>query len=98
MRRDFFEPWEVENIVKHLPDYLQDFTRFAAISSWRRNEIATLVWEDVSFSSKIIRLNSQNNKTGDTRILPFIGEIPDILERRLQARIENCPYRLPSSG
>jgi hypothetical protein len=43
IRRDFFEPWEVERLIEFLPDYLQDLTRFAHISSWRRNEISTLV-------------------------------------------------------
>jgi integrase len=98
IRRDFFEPWEIEKIVSYLPDYLQDLVRFAAISSWRRNEIATLVWDDVSFSSHVIRLNSLNNKTGNTKILPFIGDIPVILQRRWKARIEGCPYVFHRKG
>ena len=32
IRRDFFEPWEVEKVISHLPEYLRDYVRFAHIS------------------------------------------------------------------
>jgi integrase len=92
VRRDFFEPWEVEKVIAHLPDYLQDFVRFAAISGWRKDEIATLTWDDVSFTSHVIRLHPMHNKTGDSKVLPFVGGIPVILQRRQQERAETCPY------
>jgi integrase len=91
-RRDFFEPFEAEKVISFLPDYLEDFVRFAHISGWRKNEIATLEWSDVSFSSNIIRLNSLNSKTGDTRILPLTPELIALLERREKETVEGCPY------
>lgn len=98
IRRDFFEPWEVEKVVGVLPDYLQDFVRFAHISSWRKNEISTLTWEDISLPSQMIRLDSAHNKTGDTKILPIVGELATLIAKRQQERVNGCPYVFHRKG
>ena len=66
VRRDFLEPWEVEKVIALLPDYLQDYVRFAHLSSWRKGEISGLTWEDVQATA--IRLGSDQNKTGHTKM------------------------------
>jgi integrase len=33
--------------VAALPTYLQDFTRFAYLTEWRRGELVSLCWSDV---------------------------------------------------
>jgi len=92
VRRDFFEPWEVEQVVHYLPDFLRDYVRFAHISSWRRNEISSLTWDDVFPSSQMIRLSAAKNKTGDTKILPFTPELCELIQKREREKVEGCPY------
>ncbi|ETW92620.1 MAG: integrase, partial [Candidatus Entotheonella gemina] len=92
VRTDFFEPDEIEAVISFLPEYLQDYVRFAHITGWRRNEISSLQWEDVSVQHKIIRLNPENSKTGESRILVLTGALLELMKRREQIRVVGCPY------
>jgi integrase len=96
VRRDFLEPWEVEKVVALLPDYLQDYVRFAHISSWRKGEISGLTWDDVQTTA--IRLGSEQNKTGNTKMLPIDQELQELLERRRKLQIDGCPYVFHRKG
>ena len=46
-RQGFFERPDLEAVVTALPAYLQDFTRFAYLTGWRKGEIISLKWTDV---------------------------------------------------
>ncbi|PON12357.1 hypothetical protein C2W62_40010 [Candidatus Entotheonella serta] len=98
IRTDFFEPDEIKAVISFLPDYLQDYVRFAHITGWRRNEISSLQWEDVSIQHRIIRLNPDNSKTGESRILVLTGELLELLKRREQLRAVGCPYVFHQRG
>ena len=43
----FFERPDLEAVVAALPAYLQDFTRFAYLTGWRKGEGISLKWTDV---------------------------------------------------
>jgi integrase len=91
-RQDFFEPHEVEELIKYLPDYLQDYVRFAWYSGWRKNEISSLIWDNVYPRSREIRLHPENSKNGEPRLLVLTDELLSLIDRRQQQRLEGCPY------
>jgi integrase len=41
-RQGFLERAELDQVVAALPDYLQDFTRLAYLTAWRRAELVSL--------------------------------------------------------
>jgi integrase len=84
VREGFVEPSTFEKVAAALPDHLQDFVRFAYLSGWRRGEIRDLDWSKVSRDSKTVFLG--RSKNGEPRILPLVGELDKIIERRWQAR------------
>jgi integrase len=50
-RQGFFERPDLEAVVAALPAYLQDFTRFAYLTGWRKGEIAEVepsCWKAIS--------------------------------------------------
>jgi hypothetical protein len=55
-RQGFFERPDLEAVVAALPAYLQDFTRFAYLTGWRKGEIISLRWTDVDREAGAIRL------------------------------------------
>src|SRR5512137_3152127 len=63
-RQGFFERPDLEAVVAALPDYLQDFTRFAYLTGWRKGEIISLKWTDVDQDAGAIRLRPEAAKTG----------------------------------
>jgi integrase len=84
VRRGFFEVYEVELVVRCLPDYLQDLVRFAFLSGWRRGEIVGLQWSMIDQPGRLIVLPTSKNTKG--RVLALEGEMWDNIERRYAER------------
>lgn len=85
-RQGFFEHADFEAVVAHLPEYLQDFTRFAYLTGWRKGEIASLKWADVDRDGCVIRLRPEASKNKEGRVVALEGDLSEILERRWRAR------------
>jgi integrase len=89
-RQGFFEREEFEKILEFLPDHLKDVARFAYCVGWRRGEILSLEWQYVQ--KDVIRLPPSHDKAKEGRIIPIMGELAEIIERRRQERRQECPY------
>jgi integrase len=88
-RQGFFERPEFEALVRALPEHLQDFTRFAYMTGWRKGEISSLRWSDVDRDGGAIRLRPEEAKTGRGRTVMIAGDLATLMERRWQARLIN---------
>ena len=86
-RQGFFERPEFEAVVAALPGYLQDFTRFAYLTGWRKGEIASLRWPDVDRDGSAIRLRPEASKNGRGRAVMLESDLASLIERRWQARL-----------
>jgi integrase len=86
-RQGFFERPDLEAVVAALPAYLQDFTRFAYLTGWRKGEIISLRWSDVDRDAGAIRLRPEAAKTGRGRTVMLEGDLAELIERRWQARL-----------
>ena len=95
-RRDFFEPQEVQKIIDYLPEYLQDYVRFAWYSGWRRGEISSLTFDDIRKDE--IHLKPENSKNGEARLLPLTGDLLSLIRKRQSERVEECPYVFHRNG
>jgi integrase len=85
-RAGFFEEAQFRALHAALPPDLADFALFAYLSSWRKNEIATLKWSDVE--KDVIHLREENAKDRCPRTLPIAGaELIDLIKRRREARL-----------
>jgi integrase len=85
-RQGFLEPDAFERVVTALPADLQDVARFAYLSGWRKGEVQTLGWPDVDRSAGRIVLRREHSKNGEPRVLPLLGELAALIERRWIAR------------
>jgi integrase len=86
-RQGFFERPDLEAVVAALPAYLQDFTRFAYLTGWRKGEIISLRWTDVDQDAGAIRLRPEAAKTGRGRTVMLEGDLVELIDRRWQARL-----------
>jgi len=86
-RQGFFERPDLEAVVAALPAYLQDFTRFAYLTGWRKGEIISLRWTDVDRDSGAIRLRPEAAKTGRGRTVMLEGDLAELIHRRCEARL-----------
>jgi len=79
-REGFFEAENFEAVVKHLPDYLQDFARFGFLTGWRKGSIQKLRWCDVT--DDVVILRAENSKTRKPETVPLHGELAELIKRR----------------
>jgi integrase len=85
-RQGFFEPHEFEAVRRALPMPVDDIAAFAYHSGWRKGEILGLTWADVDRVNRVVRLPGARTKNGRPRLLPLVGELAVLMERRWQAR------------
>jgi integrase len=83
-RTGFFSESELAAVISHLPEELHDFVKFAACTGMRSGEIKSLTWNDVD--GDVLTLRAENSKNGEARVIPLVGELGEILERRRAAR------------
>src|SRR3989442_14474691 len=81
-RQGFLERADLEKIIAALPDYLQDFTRFAYLTAWRRGELISLHWADVDREGGVIRLRPEHSKNRHGRTVAIEGDLRALIERR----------------
>lgn len=86
-RQGFFERPDLEAVVASLPGYLQDLTRFAYLTGWRKGEIISLKWTDVDRDAGAIRLRPEAAKTGRGRTVMLEGDLAELVDRRWEARL-----------
>jgi integrase len=86
-RQGFFERPDLEAVLAALPTYLQDFTRFAYLTGWRKGEIISLRWTDVDREAGAIRLRPEAAKTGRGRTVMLESDLAELIDRRWQARL-----------
>jgi integrase len=90
-RKGFTDPGTFEVIVKHLPEPLNDAARFAYGSGWRLEEVLGVEWPHVDRGAGTVTLEPERSKTEEARVLPLVGELAELIERRWKARATS-PY------
>jgi integrase len=94
VRQGFFEHDEFIRVLEHLPPDIADVTEFAYYSGWRKKEIITLTWRDVT---DVIRLRPEHSKNAEGRVLAIAGGIKEVIERR-RAICELYPWVFHRDG
>jgi integrase len=83
-RQGFTTRPQLDRVLANLPEDLRDVVLFAFLSSWRRGEILSLRWENVT--PDCIRLTAPCSKEREARSLALEGELAEVIEhRRLKA-------------
>jgi integrase len=99
VRQGFINSGDLESLLKQLPsDDARDIAEFLFNSAWRSGEAKTLEWRDVDRDNGMIRLRVENSKNGKPRLLPLLGALTEIIERRAKKRRLDCPYVFHREG
>ena len=81
VRTGFFEPEQLESVVRHLPSHMSGIASFAFITGWRTpSEILPLEWRQVDLHAGEVRLDAGTTKNGEARTFPLTRELRRILE------------------
>ena len=73
--------------------------RFAFLSGWRKGELQSLSWSDVNRDDGIVTLRPEHSKNGGLRVLPLVGDLATIIDRRWGiSRRPRLPSGRPAGG
>jgi integrase len=101
VREGFVEPADFETILEHMKDEdVRDVARYGYLCAWRRGEILSLQWRDVTLTAEggCILLRRANSKNKRGRTLPLRGELLSLIRRRASLRRLDCPYVFHRDG
>jgi len=74
-RSGFFEPGDVAALTLDLDRLHRNIVQFGYCTGWRRGEVTGLIWPQVNWESKVLRIDppTENRRTKgeDARIIPF---------------------------
>lgn len=72
-----------------------DYLTFVLFTGLRRNEAATLRWENINFNERTVTI--EETKNGETHVLPLTDYLLQLLQRRKEeAYIFDSPWVFPS--
>jgi integrase len=86
IRKGFLAPAEFVSLSEKIPDRRAGLVAFLYNAGWRSGEGDTLEWSEVNLSTNMIRLPAEKSKSKKPRHLPIIGELLELIERRLVIR------------
>ena len=98
VREGFLNRPEFDAICERLKPDVQDIVKFLYVSAWRSGEAQKLEWSKVDAVDWVVRLSRKNEKTKMPRTLALVGELREIIERRLEKRLVECPYVFHRNG
>jgi len=76
------------------PDYLKPCWRMLATTGMRRQELASLTFDDVDFNKAVVSIRAENSKTGRPREIPLDEEMLATIQRLH----DEAPFRRPGTG
>jgi len=82
----------IDNLYRTVHPSVKDVLEFLYHSGWRSKEVTKLEWQDVDVEGGMVRLRRK------VRMLPLIGELQNIIERRLIDRRMDCPLVFHRNG
>ncbi len=94
-RKGFFEADEYIALKAALPDYLKPVVTMAYYYGMRKQEILGLRWDQVDLAEGEVRLDPEDTKTGEARLIVLNDEMFSVLvaqKRKRDLRFPECPY------
>ena len=86
-RKGFLEVEQFHRLCEFLSKHLRPVLTMGYYTGMRLGEVRNLKWENVDLVEKSIRLYDDETKTGEPRIVPLIGELPEMFKTlRQQSR------------
>ncbi|MBM2805577.1 MAG: phage integrase protein breaking and rejoining enzyme, partial [Deltaproteobacteria bacterium] len=98
VREGFINRPEFDAICATLAPDVQDLVKFLYLSAWRSGEALKLEWNKVDLTDWVVRLTRKNEKTKRPRTLTLVGELREVIERRLEQRRPECPLVFHRNG
>ena len=96
-RKGFLDSAEFQRLRLALPEHLRPVLTFGFYSGMRLGEIKRLRWSNVNLLDRQITLDPGTTKNGEARMIPLMGELPEMLSM-LRQRDPNSGFVFTRGG
>lgn len=98
-RQGFLDRSDFDAILGGIPDAdFRDYLEWFWWTGMRPGEIGSLTWESYDRETSTLRLHASDAKIGQGRVVPIMGPLAPIIQRRLAARRFDCRLVFHSNG
>jgi integrase len=97
-RKGFFEHHEYLALLKALPSELRPVVTFGYKTGWRKSEILGLTWGHVDFEERVVRLEADETKNKEGRVVYLDDELLKLLRIQWLRRRKDCPFVFHRAG
>lgn len=102
IRADWWSPEDVARVAQELEaaghGCLADLARFYFLTGWRKNEALGLTWQEIDWARGVAILSADRSKNREARVLPLVGPVRELLERRRRQLAQGSPYVFHRDG
>lgn len=101
VRTGFFEYEDFLTLRGVAPDHLKVVASIAFWTGMRAGEILCLAWSQVDMDEGFIRLEPGTTKTDEGRLIPLMGDLPQVFEawwKHTRSKYPNCPWVIHYRG
>jgi integrase len=91
VRKGFFEQGDLRAMLRVLPEEIAAVVSFAYFTACRREEILSLRWRQVDLEAGFAHLEKGSTKNGDSRLIPLVAELIELLSRLKSVRDKDHP-------
>lgn len=86
VRRGFVDAGTLALVAACMPTTHADFVTFLFYTGWRAGEARGLTWDAYDAAAREIRLTAGDTKEAKPRVIPVVGVVADVIDRRLALR------------
>ena len=94
VRTGLFSSAQFDRLIAELPAYLREFVSWARCTGWRAGSIRSLRWDDVEDDR--LRVQAQYSKDRTSHVIPLVGPLREIIERRRALRAGPYVFSYPN--
>jgi integrase len=97
-RKGYFKHQEYLKLLNVSPKWLKPVITFAYRTGWRREEILSLIWEQVDLDEGTVDLDPGEQKNEEARTLYLEEDLLEILENLYEGRKPDCSFVFQRDG
>lgn len=98
VRKGYFKHQDYLSLLNFMPAWLEPVITFAYRTGWRREEILSLIWEQVDLDERTVRLEPGDPKNEAARDIYLEEDLFELLQKLYQNRKPGCPYVFHRDG
>jgi integrase len=99
VRKGFLDYDDFRVLLGHVEgEDVKDITEFLYLSGWRSGEAKNLRWSWINAENTMVELPAEFAKSKEPRLLPLIGGLAAVIERRMRLRRVGVPWVFHRNG